>query len=95
MPIGWLSTGQQQRLALARLLSEPSDVPLLDEPTNHLSLALVRGPGGRSGRLRRHSHGQPRSPAVSALAGGPSGRACDFGFPRHGMSFKLQEGNDS
>ncbi|WP_283136527.1 ribosomal protection-like ABC-F family protein [Rhizohabitans arisaemae] len=39
--VGALSTGQRQRLALARLVSEQVDVLLLDEPTNHLSLALV------------------------------------------------------
>jgi macrolide transport system ATP-binding/permease protein len=36
-----LSYGQQRRLEIARLVSEPTDLLLLDEPTNHLTPALV------------------------------------------------------
>ncbi|GAA2918606.1 ribosomal protection-like ABC-F family protein [Kitasatospora cinereorecta] len=36
-----LSTGQQRRLALARLVTRPADLLVLDEPTNHIALNLV------------------------------------------------------
>ncbi len=37
-PVGQLSGGQQNRLMLARLLLEDTDLLLLDEPSNHLDL---------------------------------------------------------
>ncbi|WSQ06685.1 ATP-binding cassette domain-containing protein [Streptomyces sp. NBC_01231] len=60
VPVRDLSTGQRQRLALARLVTRPTDVLLLDEPTNHLSPALVEeleaALGGYDGALVVVSH---------------------------------------
>ncbi len=39
--IGYLSGGQQKRLALARILISEPDVLILDEPTNHLDLDMI------------------------------------------------------
>ncbi|MEU4174009.1 ribosomal protection-like ABC-F family protein [Streptomyces sp. NPDC026589] len=60
VPVARLSTGQRQRLALARLVSRPADVLLLDEPTNHLSPAvaeeLERALAGFAGTVVLVSH---------------------------------------
>jgi ABC-type molybdenum transport system ATPase subunit/photorepair protein PhrA len=62
VPVTRLSTGQRQRLALARLVSRPADILLLDEPTNHLSPALAE-------ELETALAGSPAPSSSSATTG--------------------------
>jgi macrolide transport system ATP-binding/permease protein len=41
VPVASLSAGQQRRLQLATLVTQPADLLILDEPTNHIALDLV------------------------------------------------------
>src|SRR5204863_849074 len=40
-PVRQLSGGQRKRIALAKVLIDPSDIILMDEPTNHLDVEMV------------------------------------------------------
>ena len=40
-PIGWLSGGERNRLLLAKLFTQPSNVLVLDEPTNDLDVETL------------------------------------------------------
>src|SRR3546814_17229036 len=41
-PVGLLSGGERNRVLLAKMLKEPSNVILLDEPTNDLDVDTLR-----------------------------------------------------
>ena len=61
MKIEELSSGQNTRLALAKMLLEKPNLLVLDEPTNHLDIETIAWLENYLVNYRGPSHCQPRS----------------------------------